>query len=372
RVEGQGGKDIQLTVDSRLQNYALARMDGQSASAVVIDVKTGDILACGSAPSFDPNLFVRGISVADYNALRDDNFGPLRAKAVQGTYAPASTFKMIVALAALEAGVVNTKEKIRCSGHVDVSNNRFHCWKSYGHGRMDLKQSLMQSCDVYYYEIAQRVGIERIAAMARKFGLGVRHDLPLSAIRRGIVPDRDWKQQVRNENWLIGDTVNASIGQGYVLSSPLQLAVMAARLATGRSVTPRIVRRIKGAEQPTGAGDVLDVSPRHLAAVQDAMYGVSNLRKGTAFGKRLVDETMLIAGKTGTSQVRRITAAERAAGVTKNEDLPWNRRDHALFVNYAPYDDPKIAVSVVVEHGGGGSSTAAPIARDITAFALNG
>ncbi|MEO0357728.1 MAG: penicillin-binding protein 2 [Pseudomonadota bacterium] len=372
RIEGDAGKDITISIDSKLQNYILARMDGHSASAVVLDVTNGDVLAIGSTPTFDPNLFVRGISTRNYNALRDDKFGPLRAKAVQGTYPPGSTFKMIVALAALEAGVVDPGERVRCTGNVTVSNNVFNCWKSWGHGRMDMLQSIMQSCDVYYYTICQRVGIDRISEMAQRFGLGVRHDVPLSAVREGNMPNRDWKQRVHDEPWLIGDTVNASIGQGFLLSSPLQLAVMAARLGTGRSVTPRLVRRIEGVEQPTGAGDPIDVAPANLKLIQETMYGVCNVPGGTAYRRRLEPRSLAMAGKTGTSQVRRISAAEREAGVIRNEDLPWERRDHALFVNYAPYDDPKIAVAVVVEHGGSGGATAAPIARDITGFALTG
>lgn len=372
RIEGDSGKDITISIDSRLQNYCLARMEGHSASAVVLDVTNGDVLAVASAPTFDPNLFVRGISSRNYNALRDNKFGPLRAKAVQGTYPPGSTFKMIVALAALEAGVIDPGERIRCTGSLTVSNNEFNCWKSRGHGRMDLLQSIMQSCDVYYYTICQRVGIDRITEMAKRFGLGYQHDLPLSAVRSGLMPTRQWKRDVRDEPWLIGDTVNASIGQGFVLSSPLQLAIMAARLGTGRSVTPRLIRRIEGIEQPSGAGDPIDVSPRNLRLIQETMYGVMNVPGGTAYRRRLLPRELAIAGKTGTSQVRRITAAERASGVIKNEDLPWERRDHALFVNYAPYDDPKVAVAVVVEHGGSGGATAAPIARDITGFALTG
>ncbi|MGB0799064.1 MAG: penicillin-binding transpeptidase domain-containing protein, partial [Planktomarina sp.] len=201
---------------------------------------------------------------------------------------------------------------------------------------------------------------------------GVRHDLPLSAISRGVAPDKAWKRASFDQAWLIGDTVNASIGQGYVLASPLQLAVMSARLGTGRVVTPRLIDRIDGEAQPSGLGDKLDVDPKHLALVQKAMFGVTNVPGGTAFRRRIVADDMQMAGKTGTAQVRQITAAERAAGVIRNEDLPWARRDHALFVNYAPAHDPKVAVAVVVEYGGSGGAVAAPIARDVTLFALSG
>jgi penicillin-binding protein 2 len=365
RKEGDAGKDIQLTLDSRLQSYTQARLDGESAGAVVIDLENGDLRAIASAPAFDPNLFVRGISVADWTGLNEDKYRPLAAKAVQGTYPPGSTFKMVTVMAAMEAGVVAADETVYCPGYTDVFNIRFHCWKRGGHGNINLHESLKQSCDCYYYEIAQRVGIDKMAEMARKLGLGVRHDLPLSAVAQGLAPDKEWKSRVRGEDWRIGDTVNASIGQGYVLSSPLQLAVMTARIATGREVTPRLIRLIDGQAQPSGLGDSLGINENTLRRVRASMNDVCNHRRGTAYRSRITDEAHKMAGKTGTSQVRRITPEERAAGVTKNEDLPWERRDHALFVGYAPYDNPRYAVSVIVEHGGGGSRAAAPIARDI-------
>ena len=365
RQEGDPGKDIQLTLDSRLQSYVQARLDGESAGAVVIDLENGDLRAVASAPAFDPNLFVRGISVPDWTSLNEDKYRPLAAKAVQGTYPPGSTFKMVTLLAAIEAGFVAPDETVYCPGYTDVFNIRFHCWKRGGHGNIDLHESLKQSCDCYYYEIAQRVGIDKMAEMARKLGLGVRHDLPVSAVAEGLAPDKEWKSRVRGEEWRIGDTVNASIGQGYVLTSPLQLAVMTARIATGRVVTPRLIRLVDGVEQPSGLGESLGINENTLRRVRASMVDVCNHRRGTAYGSRIIDEAHKMAGKTGTSQVRRITPEERAAGVTKNEDLPWERRDHALFVGYAPYDNPRYAVSVVVEHGGGGSRAAAPIARDI-------
>ncbi len=365
RQEGDPGKDVQLTIDSRLQSYVQARLEGESAGAVVIDLENGDLRAVASAPTFDPNLFVRGISTTDWNALNADKYRPLAAKAVQGTYPPGSTFKMITAMAAMEDGVVAADETVYCPGFTDVFNIRFHCWKRGGHGNINLHESLKQSCDCYYYEVAQRVGIDKMAEMARKLGLGIRHDLPLSAVATGLAPNKQWKAEVHGEDWRIGDTVNASIGQGYVLASPLQLAVMTARIATGRVVTPRLVRLIDGVEQPSGLGESLGINENTLRRVRASMNDVCNHRRGTAYGSRILAEDHKMAGKTGTSQVRRITPEERAAGVTKNEDLPWERRDHALFVGFAPFDNPRYAMSVVVEHGGGGSRAAAPIARDI-------
>jgi len=372
RQEGVAGGDIRLTIDAAVQNFAQARMGEQSAAAVVIDVTNGDLVCIASSPSFDPNLFVRGISHADYNALMENPYRPLANKTVSGAYPPGSTFKMVTALAALEAGFITEDTRVSCPGHIDFGGRRFHCWKRPGHGTVRLDRSLSESCDVYYYDIAQKVGIDKIAEMGRKLGLGQRYALPMSAIVEGIMPDKAWKQERHGADWRIGDTINASIGQGYVLSSPMQLAVMTARLATGRAVVPRLLRMAEGREIPVPAAEALGLTPQHLAAVQRAMYEVVNHDRGTAYSSRVVDPTMVMAGKTGTSQVRNISAAERLTGVIDDADLPWHRRDHALFVGYAPYDAPRYAIAVVVEHGGGGSIAAAPIARDILLSALVG
>ncbi len=369
RDPGTPGSDVQLTVDARLQNFVQARLEGESAAVVVMDTTNGDILALGSAPAFDPNKFVRGISSADYNVLREDKYIPLRNKTVQGTYPPGSTYKMIVALAALEAGVVSPGETVWCPGHYQLGRRRFHCWKRGGHGHMNLEDSLVQSCDTYYYEISQRVGIDRISEMANRLGCGIRHDIPMSAVAEGLTPTQKWKQFRYEEPWRVGDTLNASIGQGYTLASPLQLAVYCARMASGLNLTPRLIKTMGGVEQEGPTPEPLDISTSSLRLIRQAMYNVSNGNRGTARGSRILGDEHKLAGKTGTSQVRNITAAERARGVFRNEDLPWERRDHALFVGYAPYDSPKYAVSVVVEHGGGGSRAAAPVARDVLLFA---
>ena len=372
RREGTPGSDLQLTIDAKLQSYVQARLNNESASAIVMDVQSGDLLAIASAPTFDPNLFVRGISSRDYTALTENKYRPLASKSVQGAYPPGSTFKMITAMAALEEGLIGPDDTVYCPGYLEVAERKFHCWKRAGHGWVDLQNSLKQSCDVYYYDLALKVGIEKISAMANRFGLGVRHDVPMSAVAAGLTPTKAWKARVHGQDWVIGDTVNASIGQGYMLASPLQLAVMTARLASGRAVEPRLVKSIDGIEQPARGGDSMGMNENNLRKMRRAMYEVVNDRRGTAYGSRIIEDAMRMAGKTGTSQVRNITAAERARGVTKNEDLPWERRDHALFVNFAPYDDPKYAVAVVVEHGGGGSTAAAPIARDVTLQAMYG
>jgi penicillin-binding protein 2 len=371
RQEGDPGADIRLTIDAGVQNFAQARLGEESAAAVVMDVTNGDIIAIASAPSFDPNLFVRGISHTDYNALMENDHRPVANKTVQGVYPPGSTFKMVTALAAIKAGLITVDTKVRCPGYLEVGGRRFHCWKRAGHGAVDLERSLSESCDVFYYDIAQKVGIDKIAEMGRELGLGIRHDIPMSAIADGIMPNKQWKLERHKADWRIGDTINASIGQGYVLTSPLQLAVMTARLATGRAVQPRLVRSIDGKETPVAEAPELDVAEAALRKIRLGMFAVMNSQRGTAYSSRIAEETLVWAGKTGTSQVRNITAAERARGVISNDQLPWNRRDHALFVGFAPFENPRYAVSVVVEHGGGGSTAAAPIARDIMLRALH-
>ena len=365
RDDPTSGAELQLTLDAGLQNYTEARLDGESAGAVVMDVTTGELLALASAPSFDPNLFVRGFSSATFQEWLENPYRPLANKATQGVYPPGSTYKMIVALAALEGGHVTADETVRCTGFTELGNRRFHCWRRGGHGAMDLIEALSQSCDVYFYDLAQRVGIEAISAMARRLGCGVRPDLPLSAVATGLAPTMAWKRQNRGADWLVGDTLNASIGQGFVLSSPLQLAVMTARIATGRAISPIVVKSVDGVEQGPPPAPDLGIDPTHMEIVRAGMYRAVNNDRGTAYSSRVVTTSHGISGKTGTSQVRNITAAEREAGVTANEDLPWERRDHALFVGYAPIEEPRYAVSVVVEHGGGGAAVAAPIARDI-------
>ncbi|MGA1759718.1 MAG: penicillin-binding protein 2, partial [Paracoccaceae bacterium] len=246
RREGTAGANLQLTLDANLQAYCKARLGEESASVVVMDCTNGELLAVASAPSYDPNKFVRGISFADYGVLRDNDHRPLASKTVQDAYPPGSTFKMVTLLAGLEAGVITPNDTVFCPGHFDISGRRFHCWKGGGHGNVDLEKSLRESCDVYYYDLAIKVGIEKIAAMSMQLGLGVRHDVPMSAVTPGLIPSREWKLANRGADWVIGDTVNVSIGQGFVSSSPLQLAVMTARLASGLNISPRLVKSIDG------------------------------------------------------------------------------------------------------------------------------
>ena len=370
RQESSPGQSVQMTIDTGLQNFALARLGKKSASAVVMRVDNGDLLSMASSPSFDTNLFVKGISTNDYVALRDNEFRPLADKSVQGIYPPGSTFKMVIALAALDEGLIRPNEKIRCDGHIELADRKFHCWKRLGHEEITLTEALEQSCDVFFYDLALRVGIEKITQMAKRLGIGIKHNLPLSGVARGLSPTKNWKLKTQGESWVLGDTLNVGIGQGYVLASPLQLAVMAARIASGKVVEPRIIKRVNGVEQKIPNQLKLDIDPNALGIIRSGMYEVSNGIKGTARKSKIAISEISMAAKTGTSQVRNITSKERATGVIPNEKLPYNRRDHALFVGFAPYNQPKYAIAVVVEHGGGGSKVAAPIAREIMLRAL--
>jgi penicillin-binding protein 2 len=376
REEGEPGHDVVLTLDMGLQHYSQQRLAGEmSASTAVIDVQNGEVLALASTPSFDPMGFDRGLSVAEWQALINDELHPLTNKALSGQYAPGSTFKMMVALAALEAGI-KPDHSVYCPGVMALGTSRFHCWKEGGHGTLDMLRGIQHSCDVYFYDIARKVGIDAIAAMARRFGLGAVTGIDLPGEKPGVIPDRNWKLGATGEPWQPGETLVAGIVQGFITTTPLQLALMTARIANGgRAIVPHLTRPAvfaygvgsggEGAAPPLPEAPSMGLAPEHIALVQEGMNLVSNDERGTAFRSRIDIPGMELAGKTGTAQVRRISAAERAAGVIKNEDLPWNRRDHALFVAFAPVTAPRYACAVIVQHGGGGSKVAAPIARDI-------
>jgi len=364
RLDPIGGQDMVLTVDAELQQVAFDQFAGEAGAAVVMDVRNGDLIVMTSAPAFDPNKFVSGIGRADFAALLNDEYRPLYHKAVRGAYPPGSTFKMTTALAALDAGVITPEERISCRGVSFLGSARFHCWKRGGHGMVDLHHAIKTSCDCYFYEVARRAGPDAIARVARVLGLGQAYDIGIPGVGRGNVPDTAYKQERFKARWSAADSFNYGIGQGYMLATPLQLAVMTARVANGGfAVEPRLIRQGPGAK-PDPKPVPLDINPDHMALVHAGMIAVSNDAGGTARADIGVPG-VLIAGKTGTSQVRRITMAERARGVSRNEDLPWARRDHALFVAYGPIEAPKYACAVIVEHGGGGSKAAAPRARAI-------
>jgi len=363
---GTPGDEVVLTLDMDIQRYATERVRGESASVVVMDVLTGELVAIVSAPGFDPNLFNIGLSQAEWDGLTNNELNPLVNKTLAGQYPPGSTFKMVVALAALEAGVISPYRTIRCGGKVTLGNHDFHCWKRGGHGPMNMTDAIKHSCNVYFYEVGKRVGIDKIEAMARRFGLGDRLAVDMAGEKSGLVPSRGWKRATTGISWQQGETLNASIGQGYVLTTPLQLATMAARIANGGSaVRPWLVRSVGGQVRPMPQAIPMGIPPEHMKIIHQGMDEVVNVAGGTAFRSRLPLDDLAMAGKTGTALVRRISREERARGVLKNEELPWRFRDHALFVGYGPVSNPRYAISVIVDHGGGGSRAAAPVAKDI-------
>ena len=339
----------------------------ETGAVVAMDIKTGAVKTMASSPTYDPNLFSGRLSTKDWNMLVNNPRTPLLNRSLTGQYSPGSTFKMVVALAALEAGVINEKTSFHCSGHKPVGNQDFHCWLKDGHGHVNVIQAIEQSCDVFFYEVGLKIGINRIAEMARRLGLGDQTGIRMPNEKKGLVPTKAWKEEEIGQFWTLGETVNASIGQGYVLATPLQLAVMTARLANGvKAVTPKLTtQEVEGQGVDREEFEDLNISPAALRVVQKGMRRVMNGGKGTARRHDLTDKGIPIAGKTGTVQVRAISKAEREQGIVDNADRPWKFRDHALFVCYAPYKNPRYAVSVVVEHGGSGSSAAAPIAKQV-------
>ncbi|MBV9538373.1 MAG: penicillin-binding protein 2 [Acidisphaera sp.] len=366
RQEGTPGEEITLTVDTALQDAVVKRLGDESASAVVLDARNGEVLAMATNPSFDPSVFNSGVSQAQWIEWTRDRKAPLINKAAGGLYAPGSTIKMVVAMAALESKLMSPYDRVNCAGYIDFGDRRFHCWSKYGHGSLDLHGALKNSCDVYFFETAQRIGIDRIAAMANRFGLGVDLAIELPSARKGLVPTREWRI-AHGHPWNIGDTIVHGIGQGFYQITPLQLATMAARIATGRAVQPHLTRAINGDLQPEVKPEqwpAIGVKDSYLHAVRSGMWAVVNEPGGTAPLARLPTQAVQLAGKTGSVQVRAVSREAREHGF-KSENLPWELRPHALFVAYAPYDNPRYALSVVVEHGNAGAQAAAPLARRI-------
>ncbi len=368
REDGTPGEKLELTLDSRLQQKAYDLFGEESGAAVLMDVNSGEILTFISMPSYDSNDFVQGVSQELYDTLLYNEKQPLINKAIAGRYSPGSTFKMIVALAALESGTITKDTKVSCYGKMNFGNHLFHCWKKGGHGALNVVEALQHSCDIFFYEVAQKVGIERIAAMARRFGLGSPTALNFDDEKAGIIPDKAWKLANLKSPWQGGETLIAGIGQGYILTTPLQLAVMTARIANGGimvepSLTPVSAEKIKKYKK-------MGINPAYMALVKEGMCSVVNRPGGTALMSRFDYNGQKMCGKTGTTQVKRISLQERQTGIIKQEDLPWKYRNHALFVGYAPQDKPRYAVAVLVEHGGGGSSVAAPIASALLKEAL--
>ncbi len=362
RREGTTGQDVVLSLDMEVQKVAQEKLAGQSGSVVVMDVTNGEIISIVSAPGFDPNAFTGTISPAIWKQLNQDELKPLLNKAITGIYPPGSTYKPIVALAALASGAMTPRDRVHCSGARALGNHVFHCWKRGGHGSVDMHIAIKQSCDSYFYECARRTGIEAIAAMSRKFGIGQTYGLEIPGEKSGLMPDPDWKRRARNDSWRDGDTFNVGIGQGAVLTTPLQLCVMTARLANGgKAVIPHVIRSFGGVDRELAVPEDMGLDPAHVAIVHGGMDAVTN-QGGTGARSRIDVEGFDMAGKTGTAQVRKLTAALRGRN---SDSIPWKFRDHGLFVAFAPVKEPRYAISVIVEHGGGGSKAAAPIAKEV-------
>ena len=380
-VQGSG---VVLTIDAELQRVAMEKLADQSGAVVVMDIVIGEILVMASAPGFDPNAFVNGIPSADFRALNEAKEKPLFHKCVTGAYHPGSTFKVVSAMAVIEAGI-DPAQKVNCPGYLPYGGRNFHCWQKRGHGPMDLRSAVKHSCDVYFYVMSIRMGQQHIADTARTLGLGHKYDVNVPSVTPGVIPDQAWWARRRPKDpWPPGMTLNTIIGQGDVTTSPLQLCVMMARIAAhGRAVMPRLVLEAPGFAKPAEFNQ-LAYPAAHYDYVHDAMVAVCNEPGGTAtrFGQlnvardpsgKYVDlatappgsTKVLMAGKTGSAQVRSISAAERAAGVREGSAIAWELRDNALFVCFAPADKPRYACAIVIEHGEHGSSAAVPVAQEV-------
>ena len=366
---GVNGQDVTLSIDSDFQQYTQGIIDKQkSASALVMDAETGEIYSMASTPSFDPNDFVKSLSPGYWKSLVKSDLAPLTNKVVSGLYPPGSTFKPVVALTALKEGVISPRAKFDCPGHIDVGNHRFHCWKKQGHGLVNMEQAIEMSCDVYFYELAKKIKMDKIAATARDLGLGAVTGIDLTGEKKGLIPTSQWKMDNYGERWQLGESIIASIGQGFVQTTPVQLAVMTARLVNGgKFVKPHVASQVGDMDYVQPEAYDLGYSKKDLDIVMKAMNGVVNKKTGTAYKSRIKTKGMKMGGKTGTSQVKRISMREREDGYEKRTETPWKHRDHALFIGYAPIEKPKYVCCVVVEHGIGGSSVAAPIAKDLLA-----
>jgi penicillin-binding protein 2 len=368
RAPGKAGNDVWLTIDQQLQQYVDQRVGGESTACIVMDIATGDVLAMSSTPGFDPNLFNVGITNDEWKVLTTDDHKPLVNKVLGGIYPPGSTFKPAVAVAAVEAGL-DKNFSVFCAGSIWLGNHQFHCWKKGGHGHVDLHRGIQASCDVFFYETARRIGIDAIEDTAHKLGLGHATGIEIPGERSGVIPGRAWKQKTYGVAWQQGETLNTGIGQGYVLVTPLQLCTLAARIASGKAVLPRIARVVGSTWQPRPVAEALPIRQEAFEIVRSGMNAVTNEPGGTAYAWRIPDPGFEMAGKTGTAQVRVISREEHINGVKKNETLPWKLRDHALFIAFAPVDQPRYALSIIMEHGAVTAHPHVQMARDILLFA---
>jgi penicillin-binding protein 2 len=395
--EGLKGKTIKLTIDTEIQKLCSELLKNVAGSISVMDIYTGEILAMQSSPSFDPNLFLFGINQDDWELIRNNPLKPLVNKTLSGLYSPGSTFKPIVALSALENGIIDKNFKVNCKGKIEMYGQTYHCWKKKGHGVVNLKSAMKQSCDTYFYEITRKLGVDRLKETSAKFGLGEKVlNETFSIEKKGLIPDTKWKKNNLGKNWVIGETLITGIGQGYTQTTPLQLCQMTAQLANGGfKIYPKIIvdeksktakdikfimsensknasKENKGLKEASKLLGFLDKKkhehlfkdPKNIKLIREAMFASTNEIRGTSYSSRIEDPKYQFAGKTGTSQVKRITKAARELDL-KTPEIPYNERDHALYIAFGPYKNPRYALSVVIEHGGSGSSTAAPIAKKL-------
>jgi penicillin-binding protein 2 len=365
---GEVGEDVYLTIDRQVQALADQKLDGQSAAMVVMDVNNGDVIAMSSTPGFDPNWFNVGLTGQQWHDLATDDHKPLINRVTSAIYPPGSTFKTAVALAAIEAGIATPEYRVSCNGIFNFGGHAFHCWQHKGHGTLDLEGGIEHSCDVFFYETAHRVGIDAIEVAARKLGLGAPTGLELPGEHSGLMPSRAWKLKTYKSPWQQGDTLSVGIGQGYVTVTPLQLVQQAARLASGKAVSPRLVHSVGGKVLPRPEAAKLDFSDNALARVRNGMNKVTNEAGGSAFAWRITEPGFEMAGKTGSAQVRVYSEGQHGGAITKNENLEWKLRDHALFIAYAPVNDPKYAIVSIIEHGATPEHPHVQMARDVMLF----
>ena len=364
--KGEKGKTLRLTVDTKVQQLANELLKDKAGSICVMDIYTGSVIAMHSSPSFDPNLFVFGISQDDWQIIRNDPLKPLVNKTLQGNYSPGSTIKPIVALSALENGIINTNFTVKCTGKTEMYGQTYHCWKKKGHGFVSLRNAMKQSCDTYFYEIARKLGVDKLSETAKKFGLGKEGFGNLFEIeKKGLIPNTQWKKNTLGKGWLLGETMITGIGQGYIQTTPIQLCLMTAQIANGGyKIYPKILIDDKNKNQPEDKYTPLYTNPNNIRIVQDAMFGSTNEVMGTSYRSRIDDPKYQFAGKTGTAQVKKITEKDRELDL-KTFEIPYEERDHALYIAYGPYKNPRYALSILVEHGGNGSTTAAPMAKKL-------
>tara|TARA_B100001121_G_scaffold272288_1_gene258714 strand:- start:4338 stop:6209 length:1872 start_codon:yes stop_codon:yes gene_type:complete len=363
--KGKKGKTLKLTLDVEIQKLSNELLKDKAGSICVMDIYTGSIIAMHSSPSFDPNLFVFGISKDNWQLIRNNPMKPLVNKTLQGNYSPGSTIKPIVALSALENGIINTNFTVKCTGKTEMYGQTYHCWKKKGHGFVSLRNAMKQSCDTYFYEIARRLGVDKLSETAKKFGLGEKVFGNLFEIeKKGLIPNTQWKKNALGRGWLLGETMITGIGQGYIQTTPIQLCLMTAQIANGGyKIYPKIIVD-ENEEQANDKFIPLYKDSRNIRIVQDAMFGSTNEVMGTSYKSRINDPKYQFAGKTGTAQVKKITERDRELDL-KTFEIPYEERDHALYIAYGPYKNPRYALSIVIEHGGNGSTTAAPMAKKL-------